>query len=319
MMLLGLIPGGKAEGRSPSEFDPVQLAIGTRVELEHTNDPAIAQEIAMDHLVEDPAYYTKLRQVHLDGLPSKFGWLAVLGLGTLAGVAAALVARKGRGLGEIRNRRDVHPAVEAQIDDAERRARAAGATGELDYIGAGVEGIVFCDTKGHAFKVGRGTRGDQGMRDEAEWLAMAAKISNIKQHVPKFFRYDPDNDVIVRECLVPKESREYRRKPRKLWELHHRVANVMATYGYGRPEFKDDSWVLTRRGPVLVDAGFAIRSGNPLVRDALDVANGRKKLQKIDVQQLAWDLQHERDKTIPAVVANKLLKRLQAIEPSIEI
>lgn len=60
--------GGRAAGMSPDMFDPTQLAIGTRVELEHTSDPYIARKIAMDHLVEDPMYYQKLAQVHLDGL-----------------------------------------------------------------------------------------------------------------------------------------------------------------------------------------------------------------------------------------------------------
>lgn len=55
-----LIVGGRAAGRLASDFDPVELARGTQVELEHTSDPRIAQEIAMDHLVEDPRYYHKL-------------------------------------------------------------------------------------------------------------------------------------------------------------------------------------------------------------------------------------------------------------------
>jgi len=36
---------------------------GTRVEKEHTDDPKLAQRIAMDHLVEDPEYYTKLKKI----------------------------------------------------------------------------------------------------------------------------------------------------------------------------------------------------------------------------------------------------------------
>jgi hypothetical protein len=51
--------GGKADGKSPEEFDAEQLAIGTQHELEHTNDVKVAQKIAMDHLVEDPDYYKK--------------------------------------------------------------------------------------------------------------------------------------------------------------------------------------------------------------------------------------------------------------------
>ncbi|HSX23293.1 MAG TPA: DUF5661 family protein [Gaiellaceae bacterium] len=60
------LPNGRAKGRRPSEFDPVQLRHGTRVELEHTRDRKIAERIAMDHLVEDPLYYVKLAKIHTD-------------------------------------------------------------------------------------------------------------------------------------------------------------------------------------------------------------------------------------------------------------
>lgn len=54
------LPGGVAAGKRPSDFDPRQLRAGTEVELEHTPNRAIATEIAMDHLTEDPRYYSKL-------------------------------------------------------------------------------------------------------------------------------------------------------------------------------------------------------------------------------------------------------------------
>jgi 2'-5' RNA ligase len=49
--------GGIADGTSPEDYDPEQLETGTRVEMEHTDDPEIAREIAMDNLKEDPDYY----------------------------------------------------------------------------------------------------------------------------------------------------------------------------------------------------------------------------------------------------------------------
>lgn len=52
--------GGKADKKRPSDFDPEQLAIGVQHEMEHTSDEDIAREIAMDHLAEDPEYYSKL-------------------------------------------------------------------------------------------------------------------------------------------------------------------------------------------------------------------------------------------------------------------
>lgn len=85
------IPGGKAAGRSPSEFDQNELARGVAVEMEHTPDWRVAREIAMDHLTEDPAYYRKLAAIHLDGVSDKTliaatvtGVLAVVG-GFIAG------------------------------------------------------------------------------------------------------------------------------------------------------------------------------------------------------------------------------------------
>jgi hypothetical protein len=40
-----------------------QVAKGIKVELEHTSDKAIAHEIAMDHVFEDPKYYSKLEKI----------------------------------------------------------------------------------------------------------------------------------------------------------------------------------------------------------------------------------------------------------------
>ena len=57
------IPGGLADKKQPSDFDPKALAEGIRVELEHTSNLKIAREIAMDHLREDPLYYKKLRKI----------------------------------------------------------------------------------------------------------------------------------------------------------------------------------------------------------------------------------------------------------------
>jgi len=57
------IPGGLADKKKPKDFDSEQLKKGIKVELEHTSDYAIAREIAMDHLTEDPLYYKKLKTI----------------------------------------------------------------------------------------------------------------------------------------------------------------------------------------------------------------------------------------------------------------
>lgn len=40
-----------------------ELKMGIKVEMEHTDNPALAKEIAKDHLFEDPRYYTKLKSI----------------------------------------------------------------------------------------------------------------------------------------------------------------------------------------------------------------------------------------------------------------
>ena len=57
------IPGGKGDKKDPRDVDPIQLGKGIQHEMEHTNDSALAIEIALDHLAEDPQYYSKLDQI----------------------------------------------------------------------------------------------------------------------------------------------------------------------------------------------------------------------------------------------------------------
>jgi hypothetical protein len=64
------IPGGKGDGMDIETIasshgvqvhDLIkQLEVGIAVEAEHTPDPEVAREIALDHLAEDPEYYSKL-------------------------------------------------------------------------------------------------------------------------------------------------------------------------------------------------------------------------------------------------------------------
>jgi hypothetical protein len=55
--------GGLADKNKPLDFDKTQLAAGIKVEMEHTDDAKVAEEIAMDHLKEDPDYYKKLKKI----------------------------------------------------------------------------------------------------------------------------------------------------------------------------------------------------------------------------------------------------------------
>lgn len=61
------IPGGRASGRSPRKFDPYEIGLGLKAEMEHTGDPKVAVEIAMDHLAENPRYYSALAASGVEG------------------------------------------------------------------------------------------------------------------------------------------------------------------------------------------------------------------------------------------------------------
>lgn len=63
-----LIPGGQADNVPSTQFDPEALAKGIKHEMEHTTSPAVAEEIAKDHLAEDPEYYEKLDKLKLRGV-----------------------------------------------------------------------------------------------------------------------------------------------------------------------------------------------------------------------------------------------------------
>ena len=52
------------------DFDKTELEAGIRIELEHTDDEAIAKAIAKAHLAEIPDYYTRLSQMENDAIKS---------------------------------------------------------------------------------------------------------------------------------------------------------------------------------------------------------------------------------------------------------
>lgn len=57
------IEGGLADDKKPEEFDIKQILKGIEIEYEHSKDPKIALEIAMDHLTENPKYYDYLEEM----------------------------------------------------------------------------------------------------------------------------------------------------------------------------------------------------------------------------------------------------------------
>lgn len=66
------VKGGLADKKQPKDLPQDQLRMGKKVEREHTKDPSKAKEIAMDHLVEDKRYYTKLHKMEKKAMLGAF-------------------------------------------------------------------------------------------------------------------------------------------------------------------------------------------------------------------------------------------------------
>jgi hypothetical protein len=67
-------PNNRIDPNIYLKFLKNQLNQGIKIELEHTTDKDIAEEIAKDHLYEDPKYYIKLKTIEenmvIDGAPT---------------------------------------------------------------------------------------------------------------------------------------------------------------------------------------------------------------------------------------------------------
>ncbi len=232
--------------------------------------------------------------------------------------ALAKPRRRGRRRGRtahatIKNRDDISShtlrVLGDQLDDAAERAVAAGAQGELEFQGAGMSGIVFCDEHGTAYKVAR-KGGESTVAEETEWLQKAEQIPGVREHVAKDARYDKKNRVLVRECVQGKTGTP--RNTSKLFDIHNDIRKAMTPYGWLSPEFKEDSYVYARgRGPILVDASMAVRVGGELVKYAQDVIENRRTTHE-RLSDIAFAIRSESGRTIPTAVADKLLAKLKA-------
>lgn len=58
-----ILPGGQADNMPDADFNKKKLEHAKKHEMEHTSNPAIAKEVAKDHLVEDENYYKKIEKI----------------------------------------------------------------------------------------------------------------------------------------------------------------------------------------------------------------------------------------------------------------
>jgi hypothetical protein len=205
----------------------------------------------------------------------------------------------------------VHHVVRSNMPDLVGRAIAAGARPPLLYVGTGMTAVVLCDRQKHAFKIARQVPSPT-VEDEAEWLETASTVPGVYEHVAPFIAYHPRLTVLERECPVPGTGDEtyHWRRGHFLWDLHQSIRDRMEEHGWTAPEFKEDSYVFTAKGPILVDAGFAYRIGHRLLDYARDMLAGRRSLRKNESwSDLATDVHREigitltRDEALPVMHA----------------
>lgn len=92
---LGQVPGGinyykadLAQSQGVAEFDPREMKMGIRWEMRQAGDLGKAVEMVLDHLSEDPSYYSKMVRAGLgDGVDDKFLPRAGMGMGIIRSMA----------------------------------------------------------------------------------------------------------------------------------------------------------------------------------------------------------------------------------------
>ena len=196
---------------------------------------------------------------------------------------------------------------EAEAQSAIDRALEVGAVPPLTYQGAGGSGIVFCDQRWHAFKVARHPlpRTRRFMQSEVDWFRAAAAHPATANMVPRIYAFHPDQVVIEREC--PRGKGPGWRDP--WWDWHQ----SLSVPGWTSPESGDRQWIVTDRGPVIIDGGYALRRGKVLAQHVEDVLEGRKPGYGESLKDMAWAIYTDTATDhLPPWRGIQLLERLRA-------
>jgi hypothetical protein len=204
-----------------------------------------------------------------------------------------------------------------EIAQAAERAVKAGAEAPLEFMGMGATGIVLCSGD-RAYKVARGLEERtrkiyvRSLADEAEWLATATEISEVRPYVATLIDWNKSLGVITRECPAGRPGG---------WGASERVRAVfskvepyMLAAGWGMPELKEDSVVFTGQRAQIVDAGMATRISNRLASYIESVLEGRRQKEPGDFEEtlsdLAFYLRRELNENPKAIAHGKMEPRL---------
>lgn len=181
---------------------------------------------------------------------------------------------------------EVPRAIKPELREAEQRAVAAGMREPYEFVGAGMTGVVF-RAGDVAYKVAR-PGSYETIRQEADYLREAGKLSLPEGRVVHLIRYHDRLGVIEREYVEPDDTPRWKSEPTK-WPLVK--ALIKALHGrWGAPEYKEDSFVTSGGETIMVDAGFAIRRGPVLVKHLRGILDGTINEPLDRAETIAWEL-----------------------------
>lgn len=243
--------GGVADGASPYEFDKEQLKIGIKHEMEHTDDVNVAAEIAMDHLAEDPSYYSKLKGSGLaDELKkSKNPTHTFVGKCTDIGKRNCLLTKAGSASDWDRmTTEESYPISKEKFEEHTGKvfpkAIAFGAHPEHGFIWAEVP---HSDKKGtiHHYFFAENNEGASHFTKSGEDPDYYKKLKTMEKAAPP-----PSGRHHV---VLPVGSTLHTGK-----HARDTAGKVKVQHGNG-----ESSWVSVRSGQVLSEDGHTISSRNP--------------------------------------------------------
>jgi hypothetical protein len=193
---------------------------------------------------------------------------------------------------------EAHSAVRAHVIEAAHKAVEAGADPkDMEYLGAGMEGILFV-SGGKAFKVGRASMAakkpvfggkPKTLRNEAEAMQSLENTPAAK-FVAKVHRYDEKHDVIVREMVEGRPGGWGQGKQaRAAYDI---IVEELKKQEWSAPEFKEDSFILSEDGASIkmVDVGLIFPRGQREVRHVEQILSGAKSKDDISLLDVGFSI-----------------------------
>jgi hypothetical protein len=166
-----------------------QLEKGIKVETEHTTDPQNAKEIAMDHLWEDPKYYSKLKKIEATEMTG----------------ADSAGAFSGPRFGRVIKKKDItkiHNMTENELELGEVTSANSSVSFDVPFGGGGTKGRknpLKIDGPDSIYK-GRAVKD----KNFPKWGGPGGKFVKIKDKCKKF-PYCNQGDINALELIESKE------------------------------------------------------------------------------------------------------------------